>query len=122
MIESDLRAALLAAAPLTALVGQRVAAGVMPEGESRPYVTFALVGGQRAGSLVAPGTLRNARMQISCWSPSYAQAKQIAQAAQDAVEASVLFDAIFNGDQDLYDPTTKLHYVALDYSIWQDTL
>lgn len=122
MIESDLRTALLASAALIALVGQRIAAGVMPEGDARPYVTFALVSGQRAGSLSAPGTLRNARLQISCWSPSYGQAKQIAQAAQDAVEGSTLFDSIFNGDQDLYDPNTKLHYVALDYSIWQDTL
>ena len=122
MIESDLRTALLAAAPLTALVGQRIAAGVMPEGEARPYLTFSLISGQRPPSLSSGGSMRNARMQLSCWSASYGQAKQIAQAAQDAVEASVLFDAVFNGDQDLYDPATKLHYVALDYSIWQDTL
>lgn len=122
MIEADLRIALLAASALTAIVGERVAAGVLPEGTTRPYVTYSLVSAQRAGSLSAPGTLRNARMQISCWSTTYTQAKQIAQAAQDAIEASVLFDAVFNGDQDLYDPSTKLHYVALDYSIWQDTL
>lgn len=121
MIEIDLRTALLAAAPVTAIVGDRVAAGVMPEGEDRPYITYSLVTGTREPSLSARGTLRNARMQLNCWSANYGQAKQIALAVQDAIEESELFDVVFSGDQDLQDPSTKLHYVVLDYSIWQDT-
>lgn len=120
MIESDVRAVLVADAAVVALVVDRVAAGVIPEGEIRPYITYQLVTGQRPGSLSAHGTLRNARIQLSCWSPSYGVAKQIAQAVQDAIEASVLFDVVFIGDVELYDAETALHYVVLDYSIWQD--
>jgi hypothetical protein len=122
MIEADVRTALIAAAAVTALVGTRIAAGVMPEGELRPYVTYQLISAQRPGSMSAHGTLRNARVQFNCWSQSYSEAKQIAQAVQDAIEASPLFDVVFNGDLDLYDDATDCYYVAVDYSVWQDTV
>jgi hypothetical protein len=119
MIESDIRAVLIAAPAVAALVGDRVAAGILPEGETRPYVTYALITGERIGSLTDSGLMRHARVQINGWSPNYGTAKQIALAVQTAIEASALFEVVFIGDQDLYDPETKLHYVAVDYSVWQ---
>lgn len=121
MIEIDLRAALVAASAVTALVGQRIAAGVLPQGEIRPYVTYSLVAGERIPSMTDSGVMRHARMQINCWSPSYGVAKQIALAVQTAIEASALFEVVFIGDQDLYDPETDLFYMVLDYSVWQST-
>ena len=121
MIEVDLRAAMIAAPAVTALVGQRIAAGILPEGELRPYVTYALVTGERIPSMTDSGLMRHARMQVNCWSPSYGEAKQIALAVQTAIEASALFDVVFISDQDLYDPETNLFYMVLDYSVWQVT-
>jgi len=121
MIEIDLRAALIAASAVTALVGQRIAAGVLPQGELRPYVTYSLVAGERIPSMTDSGVMRHARMQLNCWSPSYSVAKQIALAVQTAIEASALFEVVFIGDQDLYDAETDLFYVVLDYSVWQST-
>lgn len=121
MIEIDLRAALVAASAVTALVGQRIAAGVLPQGEIRPYVTYSLVAGERIPSMTDSGVMRHARMQLNCWSPSYGVAKQIALAVQTAIEASALFEVVFIGDQDLYDPETDLFYMVLDYSVWQST-
>jgi len=121
MIEIDLRAALIAASAVTALVGQRIAAGVLPQGELRPYVTYSLVAGERIPSMTDSGVMRHARMQLNCWSPSYSVAKQIALAVQTAIETSALFEVVFIGDQDLYDAETDLFYVVLDYSVWQST-
>jgi hypothetical protein len=121
MIEIDLRAAMIAAPAVTALVGQRIAAGILPEGELRPYVTYALVTGERIPSMTDSGLMRHARMQVNCWSQSYSEAKQIALAVQSAIEASALFEVVFIGDQDLYDPETNLFYMVLDYSVWQVT-
>jgi hypothetical protein len=121
MIEIDLRAAMLAASAVTALVGQRIAAGVLPEGEVRPYVTYSLVAGERVPSLTDSGLMRHARMQVNCWSQNYGEAKQIALAVQTAIEASALFEVVFLSDQDLYDPETNLFYMVLDYSVWQLT-
>lgn len=121
MIEIDLRAAMIAAPAVTALVGQRIAAGILPEGELRPYVTYSLVTGERIPSMTDSGLMRHARMQVNCWSQSYSEAKQIALAVQSAIEASALFEVVFIGDQDLYDPETNLFYMVLDYSVWQVT-
>lgn len=121
MIEIDLRAAMIAAPAVTALVGQRIAAGILPEGEVRPYVTYSLVTGERIPSMTDSGLMRHARMQVNCWSPSYSEAKQIALAVQTAIEASALFEVVFISDQDLYDPETNLFYMVLDYSVWQVT-
>jgi len=121
MIEVDLRAAMIAAPAVTALVGQRIAAGILPEGEVRPYVTYSLVTGERIPSMTDSGLMRHARMQVNCWSPSYGEAKQIALAVQTAIEASALFEVVFISDQDLYDPETNLFYMVLDYSVWQVT-
>lgn len=121
MIESDVHAALVAASGVTALIGTRVAAGMLPEGELRPYVTYALITGERIGSMTDSGLMRHARIQLDCWSPNYKESKQIALAVQTAMEASALFEVVFIGDQDLYDVETKLHRVVLDYSVWQLT-
>jgi hypothetical protein len=121
MIESDVQTVLLAASAVTALVGTRVAAGMLPEGELRPYVTYSLITGERIPSMTDSGLMRHARIQLDCWSPNYGQAKQIALAVQAALEASALFNVVFIADQDLYDGEVKLHYVVLDYSVWQVT-
>lgn len=119
MIEQDVRTALLAHAPLVSLVGQNVAAMLMPEGADAPYVVYQTVSGQRESTMVTPGARINARVQMSCFAATYAQAKLIALAVQDAIEASALFAAVFAGYQDLYDPETKQRYVVIDYSLWQ---
>lgn len=117
MIETDLIALLIAAPAVSALVGDRVALTALPEGESRPYIVCQLISGQRAGSLNSTGLNRRARMQISCFSNSYLQAKAIAEVAMDAIENHDGFNVVFNGDQDLMDQTTKLFYTVMDYSI-----
>jgi hypothetical protein len=119
MIEQDLRTALIGYAPLTAIVGQNIAALVVPESAASPYVTYQTISGQRESTMSQPGTRINARIQLSCFAATYAQAKAIAQAVQSAVESSLLFASVFLGYQDLYDPETKQRYVVIDYSLWQ---
>lgn len=121
MLEADIRTALVNDATVNAIVGTRVAVGLMPEGESPPYVTYSVVTGERFPSMSAPGTLRHLRVQLNCWAVNYAGAKALAFAVQDALDVSDLFAAVLAGEQDLQDPDTKLFYVAVDYSLWQDT-
>lgn len=119
MIEQDLRTALIGYAPLTAIVGQNIAAMVVPEAATSPYVTYQVISGQRESTMSSPGARINKRVQLSCFAATYAQVKTISQAVQDAVESSLLFAYVFLGDQDLYDPETKQRYVVIDYSLWQ---
>ena len=117
MIESDIRSALIADAGLTAIVGDRIAAMVMNSGETRPYITYQLISGNRYNTLNGASDVRSARLQLNCFSTNYGQAKQISELVQDTLDNSTSFDSIFNGDQDLYDSTTKLFYVVIDYTL-----
>jgi len=117
MIEIDIRSALLADTGLTSIVGDRIAAMIMNAGELRPYITYQLIGGNRFPTLNGASNTRSARFQINCFSTNYGQAKQIAELVQESIENSSLFDSVFNGDQDLYESTTKLYYVVIDYSL-----
>lgn len=117
MIETDLIAVLVNDPAVAALVGDRVALTALPEGDARPYIVCQLISGQRPGSMCSTGRNRRVRMQVSCFAPAYLVAKNIAQAAMDAIEGYEDFGVVFNGDQDLMDPTTKLFYTVLDYSI-----
>lgn len=121
MIEADIRTALLGSSAVMSIVEERIAALTMPEGESAPYVVYQLVAGNREGSMISGGCLRNGRFQLSCFSNDYLQAKALAEAVQNAIEDYEGFDSVFISDRDLQDPTTKLYYVVLEYSIWQDT-
>ncbi len=120
MIEIDIRTALLGSSAVTSIVEDRIALLSIPEGEPAPYVVYQLVSGNREGSMVSGGCLRNGRFQLSCFSPDYLQAKHLAEAVQNAIEDYEGFDSVFISDRDLQDPTTKLYYVVLEYSIWQD--
>lgn len=119
MIESDLIALLASNPAIGTLAGTRVAMNLLPEGETRPYIVCNLVSSEREGSMSGSGTLRNARMQINCFAASYGHAKQLAAATQAALDVAEVFEPVFLSEQDLFDSTTKLHQVAIDYSIWQ---
>lgn len=120
MIEADIRTALLGSSAVVSIVDERIAALTMPEGERSPYVVYQLVAGSRAGSMVSSGSLRNGRFQFSCFSPDYLEAKALADAVQLAIEDYEGFESVFISDRDLQDPTTKLYYAVLEYSIWKD--
>lgn len=121
MIEKDIRTALLISGAVASIVDERIALLSMPEGEASPYVVYQLVAGNREGSMISGGCLRNGRFQISCFAQDYLEAKALAEAVQNAIEDYEGFDSVFISDRDLQDPTTKLYYVVLEYSIWQDT-
>jgi len=117
MIEIDIRSAMLADTGLSAIVSDRIAAMIMNAGELRPYITYQLISDNRYPTLNGSSNNRSGRFQINCFSTNYGQAKQISELVQEIIESSSSFDSIFNGCQDLYDSTTKLYYVVVDYSL-----
>ena len=120
MIETELIEVLVNDADVSVLVGDRVALSVIPEGSPAPYIVCQLITGQRPGSLSSTGNRRRLRMQVNCYAQNVLQAKAIVEAAQNAIENYENFEVVFNGDQDLYDATTKLCYTVLDYSLTQN--
>ena len=119
MIEINLREALVNNLAVSVIVDGKVFAG-MGEGNlvGQTYIVYRLLHGDRGATLKGVTDLRQARMEINCYSPQYALVKELAEAAQAAIEDA--FDCMFNGDQDFYENDTALHRVMLDYSIWEN--
>lgn len=83
-VETDFRAVLASHAPLTALVGQRIAANAVPKGSAFPLVVFA---SNHAPTLGLDGTVlgNQVGLQVQCWGETAAQADQVADAVVSAL-------------------------------------
>ena len=83
-IEADFRATLAAHAPLTALVGTRIALNAAPEGAVMPLVVFSSSHDRTLGldnSLLAD----RAELAVQCWAETAAAAESVADAVTAAV-------------------------------------
>lgn len=111
--ESDFRAALLAHAPLVALVGQRIAQNAIEQGQPAPYITFTAshapeygMGGALLGDVVT--------IEAQCWAKTAVQAAQVADAATASL---ALVDAAPTQRATGYDPELGLDAIVLT-SVW----
>lgn len=84
-MEQDFRALLTSAAAVTALAPpSRINWGAHPQGKPLPALVLNHLSGARGMSMSGPDRLRQARVQVDCYAPTYAQAKALARAV-DAV-------------------------------------
>jgi hypothetical protein len=88
-VETAFRAALLADAGLTALVGTRVAENAVPQGTALPYVVFSARHEPQHG-LDSDVQAEQCSIEVQCWGATAASAHAVADAVTAAVDA---FDA-----------------------------
>lgn len=86
MIEVAFRKLLLAAQPVADLVADRVYFNLRPQDERRPSVVLTVVSAIPGATFKGRGGYVNGRMQVNALAPTYPQAKQLAQAARDALD------------------------------------
>lgn len=119
--ESDMRAALAAYAPLTALVSTRLALNVVPQGMSPPLVVYASKHEPQRG-LDGTKQLDLVMFEVQCWARTADAAAEVA----DAVEAAL---AAYDGSQPgkcinvidrggTYDPETDQNSEQLTIEWW----
>lgn len=106
-IETDFRSALVAHAPLTALVDDGIAQEAAPSVETLPLVVYSVLVDR---SLGLDGTLhaRRAGIDVQCWADTAAGARAVADAIVGAV-ATVPDKAVVTSDRGTYDPELKLY-------------
>jgi hypothetical protein len=121
-IESDLYSYLSTYAGLIPLVGDRIYPLVAPQSVQAPYCTYQKISSGRQYSHSGFSNLSRPRMQVSCFAPTYLQAKAVAIQVIAAIEAwpgSGSVQAAFTeNEQDLYDPDTKLYYIPVDFFVY----
>lgn len=117
-IETDFRASLLAHAPLTALVVDRVSQDAAPDGTAYPLVIFATRRdsiNDLAGTLV----IDQASVAVQCWAEDGASAGAVADAVVGALASQVLaHGAIVIDRATSTDPELNLDAVFITVQWW----
>lgn len=118
-------AKMLAFPGLTALVGQRIYADVMPDSPTYPSVTYQKTGGSSdMGALTNP-TGAKALMQVSVWSKSRAEATAVVKQVKLAIERMrkitiggvPVDDCYCDGDVDNFDAPTKTYFTHISFRL-----
>jgi len=116
-----IRARLLAAPAVAALVGQRVYPSKMPQAPTFPTVVLQVISDVPVDSLAVAydGRLSIARLQVDCYAPTYLQAHQVADAVDQVVSelTEVGLSAVKETSQDLYDDEVERHRVSMDFAV-----
>ncbi|SDW78259.1 DUF3168 domain-containing protein [Roseicitreum antarcticum] len=82
-MEEAILALLAGSAPVIAMVpADRINWGEHPQGAGDPYITMMTVGDAEGLVMSGPDGLSEGRIQIDCYAPTYAQAKQISRAVR----------------------------------------
>ena len=106
-------------AGLSALVGNKVFALVIPQGTKLPCITFQRIGGMPANTLSGHSGLEEIDLQIDVWARDYDEATAIAKAVRAAMPPSgPRFSAHLIEDQDLYEDGTNYFRVNMEFKVW----
>lgn len=116
-IDTDFRAAMLAHAPLVALIDDRLALNVAPDTDTLPLVVYSV---RTDRTLGLGGDLHGLRasIDVQVWAKSSEVARQVADEVILAV-ATVPDKAVVTDDRDAYEPDMKLDGVLLTV-VWMD--
>lgn len=126
-LQGALRARLLAAAPVTALVGQRIYWVVRPQATELPAITLETVTGDRPRTYGGLQATRAPRVQMNVWAPDYSLAQQVIAAAVAALAPTqvtsngIYFDQIdFESEGDSLERlgTTDIIHKRIDLIVW----
>jgi len=96
----------------------------LPQSPDYPTVTYSQVSGPRGYTHDGPDGLVTARYQISCWSPSYSDAKSTANDVMDAVsgysgnmEGTHVGLITVDNESDAYENESGVFFIAIDIMI-----
>ncbi|MFZ2995949.1 tail completion protein gp17 [Sphingobium sp.] len=84
-MQKALRARLLGAQSVSAIVGTKVDWLERPEGDALPAITLQVISGTLDQHMQGLQGLQFARVQLDCWGDSYAQTKSLVDAALEVV-------------------------------------
>jgi len=96
-----------------------------------PYITYQRIGGDRDVTHDGNSGLSDSRMQLSCWSNEYLEAKTLALEVTKALNGKqgtlggiARCASFVENELDLFDEESKLYSIIVDVKIWhsEDTL
>lgn len=115
--EIALRAALMAHAPLVALVGSRVASDRAEEGWPRPLVVYSRTGSENHATLDNQTLASTVFFELQVWADTRASAEAVADACQAAIEAAGEAVTVRASG---YDPDLDTEAVVMNVEWWSE--
>lgn len=115
------RARLVAASSVTALLGERITANESPQGEAAPYAVLQTISRVPESQLRGAATLSNSRVQVDVYAESYLEADAAAAAIRAVLEqlAEPGLSVVWLGERDLFEAeATAKHRKSTDYAVW----
>ena len=104
---------------LSALVGEKIFALLIPEGTMLPCVTFQRISGTPANTLDGHSGLERISLQVDAWGRNYAEAKTVAKAVRAAMPPKgETFGAHLVKDADFYENETNYYRISMEYACW----
>lgn len=125
--QGGIRARLLAAAPVAAIVGTRVDWMTRPQKSALPAITLQTVSDSRPEHLKGADGARATRVQVDCWTATYAAGLTLARAVIAALQEPVTIsgkrfgNARVDGQRDLGEnlaDNSFIHRQSVDLVIW----
>jgi hypothetical protein len=123
-MEGALRARLIAAGPVTALVGQRIYWVDRPQEAALPAITLQIIDDPREQHMKGLHEFQQTLVQIDVWSATYAAAKALKEAIiaallPAATSNGVVFGRSFVRSRDLSERTETqfIHRPSMDFTI-----
>lgn len=114
--EIQLRALLVASAPVTALVGTRVSADRAEQGAIMPFVVFARTSTQPVQFLDGSVPLSQASIDVQCWAKTRAGADALADVVTTAIRGVIR--QTVPGRSAVYDSDLDVHGTILNVNWW----
>ena len=115
MAVQAIRNILVAASPVTALVGQRISPVERAQNTELPCVVLTRVSLAPTNSLATVPNLDSNRVQLDAYATTYAEARQVADACRAALEtAGVTMEVEIDG----FEPDVTEYRVTQDFLIW----
>ena len=124
MLETDVRAYILADTQISNLVGARMYPRMLPQNVTLPALVYQRVDTRRRHDMGGADGLPRARLQITCWAGLPADAAIVAQAVRARLDGvrgtigtSTIGASLCVGERDLNDAEAGRSGVALDFMI-----
>ena len=115
MATEVVRAILVAAAPVAAIVGANVEPVRLDQAVVPPAVVLTRISLVPVNPIKGAPTLDENRVQVDCYAATYAQCRQLADACLAALEAA---DAVMLSESDNFEPDVTEYRTTQDFLVW----
>lgn len=123
-LEEKIYSVLSGDAAVSAIVGSRIYPERAPQTPQLPLVTYSRVSTSFVHTMVSDASTRRARVQITCWAPSYAAMRDLSDkvilALRDYSGGPIVRAFLENEGPDLFDADLQAYGRVLEFGIWAE--